>query len=149
MDMLTRDMVTELSTRSALRLQSRCSHRNARIVARPASASPMDEYTGDRDMLSSRFTSRTDACAHGTQKEAQLQYHQGFKEEVSLVEALESSLAVWMHAASMKHFNASTVTVYMHAITKLSPNRGIFVPAYRRLTKKSGGRWLRLSTPHG
>ena len=72
MDMLTRDMVTELSTRSALRLHSLSSHRNARIVARPASASPMDEYTGDRDMLSSRFTSRTDACAHAAQNEAQL-----------------------------------------------------------------------------
>lgn len=61
MDMLTRLMTTELSTRSALRAHKRSSARKARMVARPASASPMDEYTGERDMESRRLTSRTDA----------------------------------------------------------------------------------------
>ena len=52
----------ELSTSSALRLARRSSARYARMVGSPASASPSDEYTGERLMESRRFTSRTDAC---------------------------------------------------------------------------------------
>ena len=63
MDMLTRDMMTELSTSCALRWLRRCSQRYARMVASPASASPIEEYTGDREIESSRLTSRTDACS--------------------------------------------------------------------------------------
>ena len=54
--------MTLLSTRCALRALRRCSQRYARIVASPARASPMDEYTGEREMESRRLTSRTDAC---------------------------------------------------------------------------------------
>ncbi len=32
------------------------------MVGRPARASPMEEYTGDLEMESRRFTSLTDAC---------------------------------------------------------------------------------------
>ena len=61
MDMLTRDMMTLLSTSIALRWLRRPSQRYARMVASPASASPMLLYTGEREMESRRFTSRTDA----------------------------------------------------------------------------------------
>lgn len=40
-------------------------------MASPASSSPMDEYTGEREMESSRLTSRTLACQkskHQSQK---------------------------------------------------------------------------------
>ena len=53
MDMLTRLMMTLPSTRSALRRDRRSSHLKARMVGRPARASPMEEYTGDREMESS------------------------------------------------------------------------------------------------
>ena len=63
MDMLTKLMITLPSTRSALRCDKRLSHRYARMVGSPASASPMEEYTGDREIESRRLTSLTDACA--------------------------------------------------------------------------------------
>jgi len=65
MDMLTSDMTTLASTRRALRLARRCSARYARMVGSPASASPSDEYTGERLMESRRLISRTDACVQG------------------------------------------------------------------------------------
>lgn len=63
MDMLTSDMTTLASTRRALRVARRSSARYARMVGSPASASPSDEYTGEREMESRRLISRTDACA--------------------------------------------------------------------------------------
>ena len=63
MDMLTKLIITLPSTRSALRCDRRLSHRYARMVGSPASASPMEEYTGDREIESRRLTSLTDACA--------------------------------------------------------------------------------------
>ena len=66
MDMLTRLMMTLPSTRSALRADRRPSHLYARMVGSPARASPIEEYTGEREMESRRLTSRTEACTrHG------------------------------------------------------------------------------------
>lgn len=62
MDWLTRDMTAELSTSPALWPVRRCSALKALMVGRPFRASPMDVYTGEREMESILLTSLTLAC---------------------------------------------------------------------------------------
>ena len=50
------------TTKTELLSDSRQSHIKHRMVGSPARASPIEEYTGEREMESRRLTSRTLAC---------------------------------------------------------------------------------------
>ena len=66
----------------------------ALMVGRPLMTSPMDEYTGEREMESSLFTSRTLAC---------------IQEENSRTALTALALVLYSTTIALQHYSSTTV----------------------------------------